>query len=242
MMQSLDPSRDAPFYMLYDARGDEDLLENQFDQEGRVTRQPSKETQRIYAGRVALMERLDPSSPKGKLWQSLQYPVPPALVNRESWFNMRKPERIDHHEPVWCPNPYNINDMYMVVSSEWKTAIESVEPSVHEFFPHTLRFKNAAVSDRYVFRTRVVIRNCLTPDKMPMPEFDPFRLCWKDEAGRELRPEADLERIGAQNWATHIYSDGVASGLVSQRLATRLRPLLPRLVYLWPLSNRSASA
>lgn len=79
----------------------------------------------------------------------------PDLVNKNVGFKRPHPKRpllSFLTFPFYDFASYEV-DQYTVISPEWKSAIESVEPGVHEFFPLNVVFKDAIIS-RFIFRER----------------------------------------------------------------------------------------
>jgi hypothetical protein len=231
----------ADFFLLWDSRIDEGWLDNQFDETEPWSGEASEETQRIYQGRCALMRILDPTLPEANLWKS-EFAVPGELVHTRSWFNTRKPARLHHYESVLCfsqkavlghPDPY---DSYNVVSTRWKQAIEDLDPGVHEFFPHAFKFKDGEEPGRFVFRSRIQVKDCLHPGGRPYQKDNPFTLYWKDDKSTHVNARIDRKRIGEHHWIECITHNDAKLMVVSGALAFRLAPLVPDDMYLWPLS------
>lgn len=121
-----------------------------------------------------------------------------------------------------------------IVSAEWKAAIESVEPGVHQFVPHELRFTGAVVSDRYIFR-------CQTRLNAARLYYHVEEVCdaWGDAVGYRFAVNEDLrvpELDRAQAAGRHVVSgpDNVGR-FVSRALAEKLHPLLPERTALLPV-------
>jgi hypothetical protein len=137
-----------------------------------------------------------------------RFPFTADLVHSMSWFKGRKPARIGHYECVIAPAS-NYSGAYAVVSEEWKCVIERFEPSLHEFFPHVLRFADGDIEGRYIFRKRGYIPDCyvwVSGEKWVRK---------KQMAGRHWASPYD-------NAATH-----QSEGIVSRPLAVELHKLLP---------------
>lgn len=226
----------ADFFLLRDMRGEDQVLDHQFDEGEPWTGAASEETERICEGRRQLMHRLSPTMLEDELWVSLQFSVPPELVHSKSYYNSRKPARLYHHEHVTSFLPIC---NYDVVSLEWRKAIEKLEGGVHEFFHHELIFRDGSASDRFVFRNRIVIENCLHPNEEPLGSCrSSSGLYWLDDRSNRINARVNTARIGSHHWV-RCPRRGLPPGLgfvvVSRPLAIELTPLLPESVCFWPL-------
>jgi hypothetical protein len=158
---------DAEWYMFYDARMDEEdcLRPNQYDAESPYTGHLSDESSGVYRKRASRMLELFPQNTNPNsdwIFKDKRQAISPDMVHRDTWFSIRKPVGLEHHLTVACLSPH-AQVGYVVVSAEWRCAIESVEPSIHEFFPHTFNFVGGTYNDRYIFRNRIVRRGFVHP-------------------------------------------------------------------------------
>jgi hypothetical protein len=153
------------YYLFYDARDPETSLgvgyQKDRDSWEGEDREPygerSDETERVSKLRnkrtLEIYPKADPDDYK-TFYRDSRHPMPQNMVHKNSWFATRQPLRIEHIESIACFTMVSPDD-YTIVSSEWKDAIESVEPMKHEFFPHRLNFLDGAL-DRFIFRNRIV--------------------------------------------------------------------------------------
>jgi hypothetical protein len=149
-----------------------------------------------------------------KLYPDRRLPVRRSMVHRMSWFRCRKPAQLAHYETIVAPGPGNTTTFYVIVSKEWKDVIESFEPSVHEFFRHTLRFVDEDVTDRYIFRERGFVPDCLVE---PAAVGKPFGIKKSRIAGRHWSlVQAEVQNSGSCN-------------VISRPLALELHKLLPKI-------------
>jgi hypothetical protein len=228
---------EADFYLFFDEQRDH-CIGHLFEENQYEIHEGSEESFEIWDLRTASLVQLDPTfrpDQNRELYSENWHPITGDMVHRESWFRSREPARIAHYERIQCPSPKPA-PLYTLVSAEWKRAVESIEPDVHEFFPHKLNFRDGVVSDRFIFRHRVVVRDFLRPhcpnsmavgiarvcrDLVDAPEFD-YAVPASKFAGRhwiELR----------ERYRTHFF--------VSRALALRLVELLPDHVVLVPIAS-----
>jgi Bacterial regulatory helix-turn-helix protein, lysR family len=196
-----------------------------------------KETEAIKTRRAAFYKALGPKWERAKLGRTcdlfhLEYPVPPAMgpefVHKYSGFRRAKPKRgLDHYIQGGLDyatyGVEAISDMpYTLVSPEWKAAIESVEPDVHEFFEHEVIFTDERVP-RYIFRDRQNVLFADPQETLFQPRLveQPFRVIGKRKA------------LAGRHWIRH--GDCVWI-FVSRELALELLPLLARTMRFVPIT------
>jgi hypothetical protein len=171
-----------------------------------------------------------------------------------SWFDSRLPAYLGHIELARWPSdnhPVKHLDWLYIVSNEWKYVIESVEPGVHEFFPHRIVFCDAEISDRYIFRNKVAKNNCLLPpdaafignfrynidnyrveDRMNLPADAEWAIVGYQRADVRV----DAAKLTGHHWVSSSRSYP-RYNIVSRMLADKLVRLLPRFTFLVPLAN-----
>lgn len=246
---------DGDYFAFADGRGEDDQLQMQVDFDANYTGRASHETVRIQLGRAELLKELESTGsgmPIQNLYRKTQYPLPSNLVHDKSWFKCRMP-RLYHHEQIGCPtfippkyqgpNSFYADENYTVVSAEWKDAIESVEPGIHEFFPHTLIFVDDIARDRFIFRGRAQVDNCISPRVSLYPEVteqgDVLKMNFHWALGSaKVEAYVDMAKIADRHWVWH-NGEFVVGPLVSRRLALQLAPLLPRFCEFVPLKAKS---
>jgi hypothetical protein len=248
-MNSLLP--EADFYLLYDRRESlSDLsCEHQIDRHQIYTGRLSQESDDIHSRLVERLAELFPEMPPREacmLYDERQIAFTKDMVHSESFFDTRRPKRLDHHEKLLGLSPLHPTK-YSVVSMAWKNAIESVEPSVHEFFPHKLNFKDAIIEDRFIFRPRILIPDLLKPispqnssrqqevkailSRKPKVVLDPFEV---------VDGEPDISRFEINTALLkghHLISASRDDIVVSKTLAARLIELLPEEFFLLPVAS-----
>lgn len=167
-----------------------------------------------------------------------RHPNPKHDLPVASYFNTRRPARLAHYDVIYCPDPIPMpgrlrspgrEQWKILVSSKWKSEVESVEPNVHEFFQHTLHFKDEVMPDFYVFRMGNLMSDCIIPYAQPQTDLlDPSKITWTKGNG-----EVNAQRLHGLHWILH----DTLWPIISNALAQRLKLLLPRDVYLIPLRS-----
>lgn len=140
-------------------------------------------------------------------------PIGPDLVHKQSGFNRPKPQRGLGDNLYFPFRDYATeNAYYRVVSPEWKAAVESLEPGVHEFFGHEVVFSDS-VWQRYIFRDRQRVEIFAESTLPPGSKIDiaRFRGCAKRHA------------VAGRHWVRPL---GWSIDFVSRELASRLLPLM----------------
>jgi hypothetical protein len=248
---------ESQFYLLADARDDALALyrEHQLDRLELWTGDTNPESVEIYERvrkKYAEFEGAMVSHSGDEIYRNPLFSYSADMVHTESFFETRKPEQLDHIEEIACRTLQKTGgegSSYIVVSEEWKNAIESVEPSAHEFFPHVLNFRNATVP-RYIFRSQIVVFDALTPIsgatqsrredmRNGLSVFEHYG--WHPPEINK-RPVAEYEvqtrKLESRNWITFpvMSYTWAPMTVVSQALAVKLKPLLPHRVVLLPLA------
>jgi hypothetical protein len=241
---------EANFYLLVDERFDEDQLynSNQYDPND-TSATVSDESFDVWDHRTARMAQIDIKLAVGeyeRLYSDCRYPITPDMVHRNSWFRSRRPAQINHYEYILCPGPKPAPN-YMLVTPQWKRAIEDADATVHEFFPHKLNFEDGVVRDRFIFRPRVVVPGFLRP-------ISPSTLSMKSEIDsifdrlQSLPPsflqntpvselEVVLNLLPKRHWIEFpVFGFDPSFFFVSKSLAVQLVDLLPDRVALVPMA------
>jgi hypothetical protein len=235
---------DAEYYLFYDSRTDgPEGMQLQLQYHSHLH---EKENARIQNEQAKLLETLDPHQISefrpNSLFARIRFPMPAELVHTDSWFASRLPARLEHFETVQAPpSPHTDQNWYDIVSPEWKAGIESLEPNVHEFFPHTLNFMVGSVTDRWVFRPRIEIEGALLPSGayvVVIPDDEDFGQMkthfWQHTKRTGLIDVyLDVAKLCGKHWAR--CEGDFPYNLVSKPLAEKLLPLLPWASYLLPL-------
>lgn len=158
-------------------------------------------------------------------------PIMPDMVHKSSGFKRPKPKRGPDEllkfpildQATLGPSGSHFNfEYYLLVSSEWKAAVESLEPGVHEFFAHDVIFSDG-IWPRYIFRDRQDI-DCLDQEAREPTTFDISRGRYTIQAKRAA--------LAGRHW---VRQSGWYYNFVSRDLALLLLPLLPRLVKFMPI-------
>jgi hypothetical protein len=202
---------------------------NPFSYRGMYDPDP-KETEAIKAKRAAYYKTLgpkwrDPNIAHEDLFHVLD-PVPPAmgpeLVHKRSGLKRPKPKNGLDHYMQGCMDyaTPNYNGSYLWVSPEWKAAIESVEPRVHEFFKHEVIFSDGLLP-RYIFRER----------QTPNPE--KFALLEDRLVQEPFRVHGKRKPLSGRHW---VRQGGFVWNFASRDLAIRLLPLLPSRMRFVPIT------
>jgi len=187
------------------------------------------EAQRLFRARLTRRMELDPRfRPAGTPvdhFDDPDLPMTADLFPADSAFGKPKPRHLPHYgllderKHLWPPRP--------IVSPEWKAAIESLEPGVHEFFAHDLRFRDATVTGHFLFRGRQSVA-FLDYDACSDVKIETH---WDGSRVYKLAPYGVRPRrvVGSRHklQGRHWVSAGGQS-FASPVLAGRLAPLLPR--------------
>jgi hypothetical protein len=163
----------------------------------------------------------------------------PHFIEKKVRAKGAKPQKIAHWNSFWALSPTE-TEFHKVVSPQWKDAVESLEPGVHEFFPFTIEFDRPEGENIYaafVMRERIWIRD---------REFEV--LDWRRQASnvrlkipKELCvPEITLKfsksAVTDRHWfraGNHLNGDSIPI-VVSKALLERLLPLIPHGSYFSP--------
>jgi hypothetical protein len=128
------------------------------------------------------------------------------LVHSTSWFGGRMPVHIGHYEQVIAPTMRPSDSYaYIIVSAEWKNVLERFDPGTHEFFPHTLRFIDGYIRDRYIFRSQGYLRKCY---------------------GADFKRYYYLLKQNGRHWMNENYFELGLGSIISRALAVELHNLL----------------
>ncbi len=183
-----------------------------------------QENEAIKLRRVVYRKSLEPD------WETSQfsyadafhrrYPLPlpmaPDLVHTRSIFN-RPRKRRKSLELIFLQDHASDCEWYRLVSPDFKVAIESVEPGVHEFYAHDVVFSDA-VWPRYIFRDRQSVSCFSSETSEPMKLHLP---------GAKIH--ASREALAGRHWCRQV---GWRSEFVSRDLALRLLPLMePKMTF-----------
>lgn len=197
-----------------------------------------QETKTIVTMRAAYYRTLVPGWAPNDIFsndlfhqRSSPFSMPANLVHKRLCHRKPKPKR--GLTDYMLRNFYDFaakGNNYWVVSPEWRAAIESLEPGLHEFFPYELAFPDGNIQ-RYIFRDRQHVadatRGMLDPSKYIYHPSEPsaFDLArYPYIASRQAL--AGRHWIRPMNWWNKF---------VSRDLAALLLPLLPTKVLLVPL-------
>ena len=150
----------------------------------------------------------------------------PDLVHRATTLDCSMPQTLMHYDRVF----QGTGGTYDVVSKEWKDAIESFEPHVHEFFPYELHFSDGVVRDYFIMRGTQVV-SCFASKEDSKKLFDN---CARYQDGtyvdEQLPVHAKRELLANRHWI----NTGL-SQIALRALAEKLFPLIPRFTELVPL-------
>lgn len=155
------------------------------------------------------------------------FPMKPEWVHRSTACRTKIPRTLTDMQRVFDFSEGS--HIYTIVSTQWRAAIEEVEPGVHEFFPHSLIFTDGVVSDRFILRTRQTVNFIMgTPFSFRFSEG-----AWrKDFRGPQIDIAADMDAIEGRHWLMDSWQH---SQWVSRGLAEKLLPLLPDKTFFAPI-------
>lgn len=157
------------------------------------------------------------SSPAGSAFAA---PCPSGLAHIDAIIDQRAEGQLT----VYCD----------IVSPAWRAAIEGVEPGVHQFIAHALRFADQVITDRFIFRCATLLEDA--PRYVHVEEVNN---AWDDVVGYRFAVDGSfdvptLER--AQVEGRHMVASADRSAhYVSRALAGLLLPLLPAGTALLPI-------
>jgi hypothetical protein len=190
-------------------------------------RDPAEE-RRLFRARLARRMDLDPRfRPAGTPvdhFDDPNLPMTADLFPAYTAFDKPKPLALPHYglpderTYLWPPRA--------IVSPEWKAATEALEPGVHEFFAHELRFKHATVTDHFVFRGRQGVEFLdydACSDVEIQKQWDGARVYRLAPNGvRPRRVVGRREPLLGRHWV-----ESAGQSFVSPTLAESLAPLRP---------------
>ncbi len=231
------PLEPAEFYFWHDGRPEWDQLceQKQFDPN------PAASEARTAAVEARFRARDPDWSPDTSCTQYFDVEdadIGPDLVPPVSAFRARRPKSVAHHE--WLTSySYQLASHFWAVSPAWKSAIESLEPGLHQFFPHTLRFADGALTGGFIMRQRqqVEMPERYFQTEMLQDAFDRitgYRMMVDGKPGRitlerGLIAGRHFLRRPRDNWY-----------FVSRALAEKLHPLLPNHTSFMPVDVSGA--
>ncbi len=104
--------------------------------------------------RILRNARYKGAHPNWVEWQDAMelkdYPLDPEHVHKFGVFRNSIPKRTLHWDSVQADG--KTGAWYTIVSADWKAALESVEPNVHQFFRYELRLHDGTViGSRFIF-------------------------------------------------------------------------------------------
>jgi hypothetical protein len=233
------PSEDAPFYGIFLVPANREWLPSR----SRYPLTPEEETLR-HARHVRLLE-LGTDYPRLDLFFQFQFPLELHLIEKKVRAKGAKLKKIAHWNRFWALSPTE-TEFHKVVSPQWKEAVESLEPGVHEFFPFTIEFDRPEGENIYaafVMRERIWITEH-EPDS-----FLGYRHRSTDALGTwqgrpkepgGLQPEVTLKfartAVAGRHWfrAGNPFNNEAVPIIVSKALLERLLPLIPHESYFIP--------
>ena len=199
---------DGEFFVI-----DEDTMADVFSSRGEYDPDP-KETVAIKKCREVYYRTFEPdwapSPVSGDDLFHRHYPLPPPmpanLVHQRIGYKRPKPKKEPNHFLRNIVDYASPSDCYIIVSPEWRAAIESVE-KVHEFFPLDVVFADA-IWPRYIFR-----------DRQNITFLDP-----PESTTRTVPMRGKRRLVAGHHWVRHRYE---FECFTSRELALLLLPILP---------------
>jgi hypothetical protein len=191
----------------------------------------SDEVRRLLRARLARRMDLDPGfRPAGTpvdYFDDPDLPMTADLMSAASTFAKPKPPVVSHFGLLREGRFLSyLSPLRPVVSTEWKAAVEALEPGVHEFFAHELRFEDAIVTDHFLFRGRQGV------DFLDFDACSDVRIDKRWDGARVYRLAPDgvrprrvvgrREPLQGRHWVS-----SAGQSFVSPALAEMLWPLLP---------------
>ena len=233
------PLEPAEFYFWHEGRAEWDMLgdQKQFDPDPRAS-------EAITAAVEARFRARDPDWSPDSCFLSYfdveDAEIGPDLVPPVSAFRVKRPKSVAHHE--WHNSySYKLSSHFWAVSPAWKAAIERLEPGMHQFFPHTLRFSDGALTGGFIMRQRqqVEMPERFFQTELVQDQLDRvtgYRMMVDGKPGR-----ITLERalVAGRHF---LRQTGGSRYFVSRELAEMLYPLLPAQTCFMPVDVSGAPA
>lgn len=228
----------AEFYYIHDGRGECEYIYNsrQVEAYPEATTRLARE---IARRRMAVDPDWTPYESLPTYFDLPNVEIGPDLVLAATAFEASRPHALPHHDVVRNPSEGHTVAYYEIVSAQWKGAIESLEPGVHQFFPHELRFADGVIPDRFIFRCRTHIDTVTGNYRL-----DDVLDVWSDVVGYRFVvddtfgvPTLDREQVADRHF---VYCAAMGARYVSHALAEKLLPLLPERTALLPVKLSAA--
>lgn len=160
-------------------------------------------------------------------------PLPPQLAPKTAVFKSKMPKALPHYDQVYGygfdPNQGLANNIIDIVSTEWKCAIESIEPGLHEVCPIVLRFAGGATKDYFMFRCRQLLEivDHSASDVLVARRLDGAVVSCLDPHPRFVSVKRGA--VLGRHWMEHLESSNpFGKPFVSLELAIKLHRLLPQ--------------
>lgn len=236
--------REGEFFILVENRGENQVLRGEFDAN------PAETKSRAIA-RLLKWQELYPNPPLlphgYPLFDDAKVPYEAAWLPEVTNFKRSIPKKLSHTDRAIDPAIYlDLRKMdtrfafpfgYKVVSKEWKLAIEYVEPGVHEFFPHQLRFADGVISDRFIFRDRrqlefIDMDNSMIGGGVQIIGSVPGKPRYRIRDFKRKGLVAKRKLVAGHHWLKQV---DFGETFVSRKLAERLFPLLPPSTWFEPV-------
>jgi hypothetical protein len=209
----------ADFFVMRDLRGVSKLRYG-YDPDPILSEEVKAERIKFYP---TIAPDWTPDQFRGDLFHwvpQVEFRMPPELVLKRIAFKGKAPENgLDHHLNSTFIDHASVGiDNYVVVSPEWRAAVESLE-DVHEFFPYMVEFGDKKIP-RWIFRPHQNATNKYNFGLMNVDGWEKY--------------EALFPRVFAEG--KHLFlAGGNLQFIVSRELATLLLPMLPRRVNFYPI-------
>jgi hypothetical protein len=233
------PLEPAEFYYLHEGRDESEFLYNraQVEADPEATTRLARDIARRH---MAVDPDWTPYEILPTYFDLPNVAFGPDLVLAATAFAAPAPRALPHHDVVANPSEGQTSAYYDIVSADWKAAIESVEPCVHGFFPHKLRFAEGVVSDRFVFRCGTQV-----DEDEALYRVEDVLDVWSEITGYRFVvdgmydvPTLDRERVAGRHFVS---CPSRRANYVSRALAETLQPLLPARTALLPVRLSGAA-
>lgn len=205
----------AEFYYLCDFRGELFL-----SAEEQAPDADPETSEKIRRARVALAREAgfyfnDPDRVNIYLYRIA---LTPDLVHRATNMDAAMPESPLHFDTI-CDSA---GSTYEIVSPEWKAAIETVEPNIHEFFPHEFRYCDGKIRSCYIMRSGQQLNYPASKDDLTQMTASWWRN--PNDGGYRKSPKPVHARravLHGKHWVSY------NAHAASRPLAEKLLPMIP---------------
>jgi hypothetical protein len=162
--------------------------------------------------------------------------LPSELIPTHASLKKDGPKSIKHCTYI---RAFDGRASYLLMSKEWRDAIEDVEPGVHQFFPYQFRCESGRIIDGYYLFHNFAVMSALdgaASGFTRMIAIDGVTPYWTAPPTRITRGIAPVMYRDQVSGHHYWYDKTVGLYCVSRALGRLVYKLLPKNVVLWPIS------